>query len=203
MSVPDQEVHKMEALQAKVGLMPLPKPVILDLQQLREGIPGLTTALGDVHSESAAVCLENQGHSETVDLEVQNSDEQQYQLVRQPVTDTMRRAYFDLQRATELGACGVAILLAREVTGLTAIQQSRKGGGFDYYLGPANQTEDTLPFQNSARLEVSGILSGTDKQFGARVKLKLHQSQPSDDTGLPAIAVVVEFGRPQAQVAKR
>jgi len=180
-----------------------PDPIILDLQQLRDGIPALTSALGDVHAESAAVCLDNQGHHESVALRVRSTDAKHFTLLRQPVTDTMRRAYFDLQRATELGACGVAILLAREVTGLTAIQQSRKGGGFDYWLGPEESSADALPFQNSARLEVSGILSGTDKQFDARVRAKLHQTEPSDDTGLPAVAVVVEFSRPQAQVAQR
>ena len=115
----------------------------------------------------------------------------------------MRLAYFDLQRATELGACGVALLLTREMTDLMAIRQSRKGTGVDYWLGPANQSSDTLPFQNAARLEVSGLLSGTDKQFNTRLRKKLQQSVPSDDTGLPAYAVVVEFSRPQAQVAKR
>jgi hypothetical protein len=177
--------------------------IVLDLHELQEGIPALTTALGQVQAESAAVCLENQGHPSSVDLHVREGDGKKFVLSRPDVTNEMRRAYFDLQRATELGACGVALLLAREVTGLTAVQQSRKGTGFDYWLGPIEQPRDALIFQNSARLEVSGLLSGTDKQFAARLRQKLNQSKPSDETRLPAFAVVVEFGRPQAQVAKR
>lgn len=176
-------------------------PVVLDLMSLTRGMPALSSALGEVHAEAAAVCLENQGHPDSVDLMV--NDELVFAVTRPLVTPVMKNAYNDLQNATELGACGVALLLAREVTGLTAVQQSRKGTGFDYWLGPADQPSGTLVFKNSARLEVSGILEGDDKKLKARLKEKLNQSKPTDDTGLPAYAVVVEFGRPQAGLAGR
>lgn len=176
---------------------------VLDLNQLREGIPALTRALGEVHAECAAVCLDENGHGEVVSLHVRDHTGVQFELTRSLVTETMRRAHYDKQKATELGACGVALLLTRELTGLTAIQQSRKGPGFDYWLGPEPPSADALPFQHSARLEVSGILNGTESQFRARVKKKLAQSEPSDDTGFPAIAAVVEFGKPQAEVKQR
>jgi hypothetical protein len=114
----------------------------------------------------------------------------------------MKRAYNDLQRTTELGACGVAILLVRQVTGLTVVRASKKGTGFDYWLGRPT-SEERLPFQESARLEVSGILSGTESQFSSRVKKKRRQTEVSDSTRLPAYAVVVEFGQPQAEVSER
>src|SRR5436309_711309 len=110
-------------MQKKVAIMAHPDSVTLHLQQLCEGIPALTAALGQAHAESAAVCLENQGHSAKVKLFFRDSQKRAFDLMMSPVTEKMRRAYFDLQRATELGACGIAILLAREVTGLTAIQQ--------------------------------------------------------------------------------
>lgn len=179
------------------------RKTVLDLNELRQGIPALTRALGEVHAECAAVCLEKQGHGESVSLLVREKAEIDFELTRPSVTDSMRRAHFDLQRATEMGACGVALLLTRELTGLTAIQQSRKGTGFDYWLGPAAPVPGSLPFENAARLEVSGILSGTDSQFETRLKQKLRQSKPSDTTGLPAIAAIVEFGRPQAQIKQR
>jgi hypothetical protein len=176
--------------------------VVLDLRQLEAGIPALTQGLGRVHAEAAAVCLENQGHQEPVRLAVRKIDRPQYDLRWPALTDTMRRAYEDLERATELGAYGVAILLVRDQTGLTAIRQSRKGTGFDYWLGP-DGTDDQLVFQNAARLEVSGILSGTDSQFLTRVRQKLKQTQASDSSGLPAYACVVEFSRPQAEIATK
>ncbi|MGO8745192.1 MAG: hypothetical protein ACLQNE_04305 [Thermoguttaceae bacterium] len=177
--------------------------VLLDLRELESGIiPALTPALGKVHAEAAAICLDNQGHQEPVILFVRRIDSPGYNLRWPQITETMRRAYEDLERATELGAYGVAILLIRDRTGLTAIRQSRKGTGFDYWLGP-DTAEDRLPFQDSARLEVSGIMSGTESQFLTRVKQKLKQTMASDLTALPAYAVVVEFGRPQAEVATR
>lgn len=153
-------------------------------------------------AEAAAVCLEHLGHPETVQLHVRNNDEVYVELIRQAVTNDTRIAYADLERATELGACGVALLLIGPICGFTAIRPSRKGTGFDYWLGP-NTTPPGLPFQDCARLEVSGILDGDDAKFKSRLAQKLKQPTRSDSTGLPAFAVVVEFSVPQTEVRKR
>jgi len=176
--------------------------VTLDLRDLVSGVPALTKALGEVHSEAASVCLANQAHHEPAVLIVRKVERPEYTLRWPHVTETMRRAYNDLERATELGAYGIALLLVRQRTGLRAIRQSRKGTGFDYWLGPEG-TGDQLLFQGAARLEVSGILSGTESQFATRMKQKLKQPEAADSSGLPAYACVVEFGRPQAEVAQR
>jgi hypothetical protein len=109
----------------------------------------------------------------------------------------MKRCYNDPDRATELGACAVAILLIRDLTGLTTIEQSRRGDGFDYWLGSAEE----LSFQ--ARLEVSGVRVGDDTAVRARVNQKLRQTHRSDASGLPAYVVVVLFSRPMAYVVTR
>lgn len=153
-------------------------------------------------AEAAAVCLDEQGHREPVPFVVRRIDEPEYVLRWLQATDAMRRAHNELDRAAELGAYGIAILLVRHRTGLLAVEQSRKGTGFDYWLGPP-RSDDQLPFQNAARLEVSGIRSGTDSQFASRVKQKLKQTKVSDSTGLPAYVCIVEFGRPQAEVTRR
>ena len=176
--------------------------VVLDLRDLESGIPALTEAVGRAQAEAAAVCLDEQGHREPVAFEVRRIGKPEYVLRWLQATEAMRRAHNELDRAAELGAYGIAILLVRHRTGLTAIEQSRKGTGFDYWLGPA-RTDDQLPFQNVARLEVSGIRSGTDSQFASRVKQKLKQTKASDSTGLHAYVCIVEFGRPQAEVAQR
>lgn len=180
----------------------MPEVVTLDLQHLATGIPALSSAMGNVFAEAVAVCLDDRGHSNPVRLHLRKIDEPHYLLTCPVVTDVMRRTHNDLERATEHGAYGVAFLLIRRLTGLTAIQQSKKGTGFDYWLGPDNP-EEALPFQNSARLEVSGILNGTASQFSTRVKQKLKQTELSDDTKLIAYVIVVEFGRPQAEVGER
>jgi hypothetical protein len=79
------------------------------------------------------------------------------------------------------------------------IQRSRKGTGFDYWLGD----ESYMPFESKARLEVSGIRNGDQKVVTARVRAKLMQTEVSDVTSLPAYIVVVEFGHPVAEVRQR
>ena len=177
------------------------KSITLKLAHLKQGTPALGKATGTVHAECASVCLEHAGHGTTVALHVHRS-RTEYVLERMPVTRKMRSSHIDLPRTTETGACGVAILLVTATQNLVAWPAYR-GGGFDYWLRSPRQPKNSLPFQKAKRLEVSGILSGTDSEFSNRVNQKLAQSKPSDHTKTAALAVVVEFGRPQAEVAKR
>lgn len=113
----------------------------------------------------------------------------------------MRRCWADKQWATEMGAYGVAILLITKNTEFTAVERSRKGTGFDYWLGPKADGGE-LPFQRKARLEVSGILKGGQERIASRVKQKAKQTERSDGA-LPAFVAVVHFGIPSADVTKR
>jgi hypothetical protein len=108
-------------------------------------------------------------------------------------------AWNDEQELTEYGACGIAIMLVLELTGYTVVQRAKKGTGVDYWLG---HKESNRPFENSARLEVSGILKGDDKDIKGRVKKKIKQTEPSDGA-LPAIVVVVEFGKPISHLVQK
>ena len=92
----------------------------------------------------------------------------------------------------------MAILLIRALTGYTVIERSRKGTGFDWWLG----TEDNL-FQGEGRLEVSGILRGTTRRINSRIKARMGQTRQSDNLALTAYVVVVEFGTPRAKVMQR
>jgi len=116
------------------------------------------------------------------------------------VTEQIKKTWNDTQEMTEYGASGVAILLILKLTKYTVIERSRKGTGFDYWLGDKNSL---LPFQSSARLEVSGILKGDNTIFNSRVKQKLKQTFPTDSTNLPAYVVVVEFGLPKAKMVTK
>ena len=79
---------------------------ILDLRQLgREpGLPALTTVAGRFLAESAAVCLDDQGHRPGVSLVLSGLDPPICELQWSRVTEQMRRTYHDLQDATESGA---------------------------------------------------------------------------------------------------
>ena len=174
----------------------------LDLGTLgsEPGQPGLTPTAGRHLAEAAAVCLSSQGHQPGTVLMVRGLIEQAPEIIWPEVTPQMARTYNDLQEATEDGACAVAILLMRTFTRLTVILRSRKGTGIDYWLGApiAGKTEEPVVFQNTARLEVSGILRGTQQQMAARMRQKRAQVQRSDGTRLPAYTVIVEFSGPHA-----
>lgn len=102
----------------------------------------------------------------------------------------------DLQEATEEGAAAIAITLVRNGSSLDVVRRSRKGRGFDYYLGPRRPGP---PFSDSACLEVSGILHEDDGAMASRCRSKLRQVQRGG-LGLPGVVVVVGFRQPGALV---
>ena len=74
--------------------------VTLVLRNLASEIPALTSAMGDVLAEAAAVCLEDRGHAEPVQLNLRKIQDPQFQLSRPSVTEAMRRTHNDLERAS-------------------------------------------------------------------------------------------------------
>jgi hypothetical protein len=113
----------------------------------------------------------------------------------------MRRTWNDLEEAVEHGAYGLAALIIAEHTHLEVVERSRKGTGFDYWLGQKGEGGGAL-FQHAARMEVSGIQHGDDKTIEARVRKKLEQTTRTDGT-LPAFIVVIEFSTPRVQVVTK
>lgn len=173
------------------------KPIALSA--LSEGMPGLTPASGQVLAEAAAVCLEDQNHQRGVSLSNAGLTPGNLQVDWPPVDDQQRRSHADMQEATERGACGVAILVVKEATGLVVVERSKKGTGFDYWVGDKDTDSDGLPFEGLSRLEVSGILAGNKKQIDARMKQKKAQIKPTDKVA-PGYVAVIEFGTPLACV---
>jgi hypothetical protein len=175
----------------------------LNLATLQDGLPAITPAYGLALAEAAAVCMDDEGHSTLVVLEVIGDHQAQYQITWPTVTEQMQRCWNDREYATEQGAYAIAFLLLQEIGGFTAIRRSRRGTGYDYLLSrTASPPLKDNYLANLVRLEVSGIRSGTISQVRSRVKLKLEQVKPTDNL-MPAYIVVVEFGRPLAQIAQK
>lgn len=150
-------------------------------------------------AQAAVVCLDHEGHASGVELIVESAEKRKFSLLwSESVSEAARRFWNDLGEATHQGAYAAAILLVRSLTGLTVLERSRKGTGFDWWLG----NDDNL-FQKKARLEVSGILRGSRKRINSRVQARLRQTGRSDNLGLTAYVVVVEFGNPRAKVMQR
>src|ERR1700736_2971627 len=173
--------------------------IALTLDSLVHGFPHIPSEGGAMMAQAAAVCLDHQAHTSTVRLVADGAFTAAFSLSwSEGVTEAKRRFWNDLEEATQQGAYAVAILLIRALTGYTVIERSRKGTGFDWWLG----TEDNL-FQRKARLEVSGILRGTTRRISSRIKARMGQTRQSDNLALTAYVVVVEFGTPRAKVVQR
>jgi hypothetical protein len=102
-------------------------------------------------------------------------------------------------RGTEDGACGIAILLALELTGQVVLFRSERKEGCDYWLGPADYSREN-GLKGMSRIEVSGI-RGMSTNFRGRCEMKRRQigrlEHPSDK-----YVSVVEFGTPRATLEK-
>lgn len=162
-------------------------------------IPGMTVAKAAYLSECAVSCLTRQGHSSGVQMTcggITNTPESVNWTT--PFTDQLDRSTNDLQEATEHGAECISALFAIEHTPYTIVKRSRKKTGVDYWLG---KKDDPL-FQETARLEVSGILNDRE-EIQKRKKQKLQQTSQSDSTALPAYVSIVEFGTPAIDFDKK
>lgn len=170
----------------------------LDLNTLREGLPSVTSEFGACCAQAATICLEDQGHPLVTDLVIRGQLSENCKLIRLEVTDQMQRCWNDEKVTTEHGAYGVAFLIIRDLTEFTVIERSRIGPGFDYWLGH----EEELPFQNKAKLEVSGIRNGVDSDINKRVKQKKKQTEKAGRS-LPIYIIIVEFSSPIAQMEQK
>ena len=190
---------------------------MLDLNKLdTDDIPGITREKGNDLAQAGAVCLESHLHQQGVHFEVRGDFRKTYTLAWPPATDQAKRTWNDPDEAAEDGAAGIAALLAIGEIGYAVILRSRKTTGIDYWLGDNDlnniseaEQATTMALREAlqgnglivrGRMEVSGIQLGNDSRIRARVKRKLNQTNRSDARGLPAYVVVVEFGRPLAEV---
>ena len=175
---------------------------MLDLNELKSGLPAITPSWGSVLAEIAGVCLETQGHRQGVRLTLTGLVVKDIALLWPATSSQTFRTWADLQEATEYGATAIAVLLAKKEFGYTVIERAVKGTGIDYWLG---YDADGPLFQSKARLEISGILNAresygsVESAIAKRVREKIEQSQTSAGS-LPAYIIVVEFGEPTAEV---
>ena len=172
----------------------------LDLRELAAGnIPAITAALGAALAEAGGVCLESQGHNPGVVLTVRGHQEGSYALTWAPVSaQAQSRAYNEQERATEMGAAGIAVLLAQRITGYAALEPCWRGTGFDYWLG---DLVAGIPVYRVG-LEVSGIRQGSAGYLSARVREKQRQVEQGGRQPWATYVIVVEFSYPQAEAQR-
>ena len=173
----------------------------LNLLNIKEGFPAMDSATANYCYVACMVCLHKNNHDDGVILELIGDNQTLISLDWEDYFDEqIDRSWNDHDDAAEHGAICVSALLVKEYTDYTIMERARKGTGFDYWLG----YENNIPFQSSARLEISGIFKETNSNsLESRFKKKKKQTNQSDDTLLPAYISIVEFGKPKAIFSKK
>jgi len=174
---------------------------IINLLDIKNGFPGLDIATANFCYVACMVCLHKNNHCDGVLLDLQGDTTATITVQWSDYFDEqINRAWKDQDDATEYGAVCISAMLVRECTDYTIVERSRKGTGFDYWLG----YENDIPFQHSARLEISGIFKENEQNnVDKRFRIKKKQTNQSDITRLPAYISIVEFSKPRAIFAKK
>lgn len=175
--------------------------MIIDLTEISQGLPGLSKVSGQHLYESCVICLTRQNHKSIgTAFSVYGDNEIDCTLTWENIfDDQLNRTWADQFYATEHGAVCLAILLALKLTDYTIIEKSARKNGFDYWLGE----KDDILFQRKARLEVSGIFKGKEKDINNRYRVKVKQTEQSDALKIPAFVGIVEFSKPVANFGSK
>jgi hypothetical protein len=173
----------------------------INLLDIKNGFPGIDTESANHCYVACMVCLHRNNHSDGVLLVLRGDTDAVIALRWDDYfNDQIDRAWKDQEYTTEHGAICISAMLVKECTEYTILERSRKSTGFDYWLGKEND----IPFQNSARLEISGIFKETtENNMEKRLERKKKQTNQSDETRLPAYISIVEFSNPKAIFAKK
>jgi hypothetical protein len=149
------------------------------------------------YAEAAAICFEENNFTGKTALKIEGEQSSQFNLNWKVVSQQVKDMHNDLVDKTEYGAYCIAFLIVHHLTDYKVIRRSKRKTGFDYWLG---DKESEYPFEDTARLEVSGILKGANADIKRRLKEKIAQITPSNEDGLPAYIVVTEFSKPISNI---
>lgn len=166
----------------------------LQLSDLQKGMPGITTVEGAFLQENAMVALHKANHHSPTKITLTGVANRDIQLSWDDSVDQqMLNSYNDEQENVEFAAMGISALLTPYLTDYTVVMRSRKGTGFDFWLGQKN-----APWTMLAVLEVSGIASeNPNNTMTKRIAAKREQIKASDSIGLPQYISVVEMATPK------
>lgn len=175
------------------------EPLEIDLEKLREGIPGFTATAASYLAEAATYCLYKSGHQSGVYLVLDDGDEARKVKINwsAELSSEMESTWQDEQELVEFAAIGIALPLALLLTSYTNIQRARKGSRADFWLGRLDK--NGFPILE-ALLEVSGIYKeNANNTIRTRVHQKEKQIKQTPYGNLSTYVIVIEFSKPKGK----
>lgn len=144
-------------------------------------------------AKCAVFCLDHNELKDGTVLSLQGQIQEKIRLRWEALSSLTKDMYLDEHAATEYGAYCIAFLIVKNFTNYKIVKRSVRGTGIDFYL--SDKKDEQYPFKDVARLEVSGILKGSNS-ISRRVQQKKEQTKKSVSSMLPAFVSITEFSTP-------
>ena len=97
------------------------------LNELENGLPGISKSWGKFLCEASSHCLSLKNHASGVEMQVKGNSETVYRFFwSNEISEQTRKAWNDTQELTEYGATGIAIFLIQEMTEFMVIRRLSK-----------------------------------------------------------------------------
>lgn len=171
----------------------------INLNQLIQGVPGITVTFGKFLWETTVYCLIKMSHSSGTELIVSGSTNLSMKIIwAGELSKDVKETYNDELDLVEYAATAIAILLSLELTDYTNLKRAQKGSRGDYWLGKKDKQGIIIL---DALLEISGILKESKhNSLTKRFREKETQVKLSPYKSVKKNIIVVEFGQPQTKV---
>jgi len=176
---------------------------IFTLEELKDTITLFSATEADFWSENSVVALEHNNHQSGCILKVYGDQVDEIGL--KWTKTVVKNGYKEEKKFIEKSAEAISFFLTRHFTEFNVIEEACIGTGVDYWLGYDDKHQKYNPKNFlTARLEISGInIETLSNSLEKRVKVKMMQTVPSDDTALPAYISIVEHSTPKAHFSKK
>lgn len=173
----------------------------MNLIDIKKGLPGIAPAIGAYFYAAIVVTMHRLNHAEHLTMPLNGDNPKILDINWQDTfNDQLDRSFKEDSSMIDAAASGFSCLLAIEETNYTIVERGYKGSGFDYYLGYDNEPL----FTKAARLEISGIKQENEgNTIEKRLRIKLKQTDQSDQEKLPAYVSIIEFSKPKAVFKKK
>ncbi len=170
----------------------------LNLDILKNGLPGFSKTVGSFLAEAALVCLELNKHSTGVSLEISGDFEETFHVSwTGTITSSVKEGWKDVKEATEYGASALAILLIKELTPFQYFERMNQDEIGDYLIKTSKEAKDF------SFIEISGIWKKSPKNsVNNRIRLKMKQIQKKATYKLELFTIVIEFSEPEGKIIR-